>query len=55
MDRLHFRKRKATKGIKHLPNDFENVEGLQRIEKTGKKYDIPDDVIINWDKTIILP
>ena len=48
LDRLNFRKRKATKGIKHLPDDFENVKAdyLQRLEKTVKKYDIPDDLII---------
>ena len=53
VDRLNFRKIKVTKGIKHLPDDFENVEAdhLQRIEKTVRKYDIPDDLIINWDKT----
>ena len=53
MDRLNFRKRKATKGIKHLLDDFENVEAdyLQRIEKIVKKYDISDNLIINWDQT----
>ena len=36
LNRLNFKKRKATKGIKHLPDDFENVkaEYLERIEKT---------------------
>ena len=53
LDRLNFKKRKATKGVKHLPQDFENVkaEYLERIEKNVKTYDIPDELIINWDQT----
>ena len=49
MDRLNFRKRTATKGIKHLPDDFENVKA-EYLQRKLKKYDIPDDLIINWDQ-----
>ena len=53
LNRLNFKKRKTTKGIKHLPDDFEKVkaEYLERIKKTVKTYDIPDELIINWDQT----
>ena len=53
LNRLNFKQRKATKGIKHLPDEFENLkaEYLERIEKTVKTYDIPDEFIINWDQT----
>jgi hypothetical protein len=45
LDRLNFQKRKATKGVKHLPEDFEKKtkrEYLDRIDKVVKENNIPD-------------
>ena len=46
-------KRKGTKGIKHLPDDFVNIksECLKRIDTVVKQYNIPDSLIIHWDQT----
>ena len=53
LDRLNFRKRKATKGVKHLPEDFEKNkrEYLDRIDKVIKENNISDQLVINWDQT----
>ena len=53
LDRLNFRKRKATKGVKHLPEDFEKTkrEYLDPIDKVIKENNISDQLVINWDQT----
>jgi hypothetical protein len=49
LDRLNFRKRKANKGVTHLPEDFEKTkrEYLDRIDKVIKENNIPDQLVIN--------
>ncbi|KAK3082872.1 hypothetical protein FSP39_007612 [Pinctada imbricata] len=51
--RIGFTKRKGTKTVKTLPSDFEKklTDFHQRIAMDVKKYDIPDDLIMNWDET----
>jgi hypothetical protein len=46
-------KRKGTKGIKHISDDFDQIqrEFLGRITENVKLYNIPDNLIINWDQT----
>jgi hypothetical protein len=56
-DRLNHQKRKATKGVKHLPEDFEKKtkrEYQDRIDKVVKENNIPDQLVINWDQTVII-
>lgn len=51
--RLNFVKRKGTKGVKHLPEDFDVIQSgfLKRIDDVVTKHSIPDSLIINWDQT----
>ena len=53
MKRMGLVKRKGTKGVKHLPHDFESIksEYLKRIDSVVKDHNIPDSLIINWDQT----
>jgi hypothetical protein len=56
LHRLNFTKREATKGIKHLPDDFDSIksEYLAGIEKVVKNDNIPDELIQNWDQTGVM-
>ena len=51
--RMGYTQRKGTKGIKHLPKDFDQIQTnyLQKITDITTTDDIPDDLIINWDQT----
>jgi hypothetical protein len=53
MRRMGLVKRKATKGVKHLPDDFEEIKKsyTSRVQKVVQTFDIPDSLIINWDQT----
>ena len=53
LQRMGFVKRKGTKSAKHLPEEFEKIEGKfhRRIGRRVRKYNIPDELIINWDQT----
>ena len=53
MDRMGFTKRKGTKGVKNRPDDLAEVSGkfFRRIGRRVRKYDTPDELIINWDQT----
>ncbi|XP_014663930.1 PREDICTED: uncharacterized protein LOC106806484 [Priapulus caudatus] len=53
LDRMGYSKRKGTKGVKTRPEDFELVGGRfwRRIGHRVRKYDIPDELILNWDQT----
>lgn len=53
MERMNFKKRKATKGVKHLPDDFDIIkkEYLDRIHKNTSEQGIPSSLVINWDQT----
>ena len=53
LDRMGYSKRKATKGIKHRPADVDEISGKfgRRIGRRVRKFDIPDELIINWDQT----
>jgi hypothetical protein len=52
-NKTKFRKRKTTKGVKHLPEVFEKTkrEYLDRIDKVIKENNIPDQLVINWNQT----
>ncbi|CAG2257650.1 SF4 [Mytilus edulis] len=51
--RMGFVKRKGTKAVKHLPNDFDDIrqEYISKINNVREKHNIPDNLIINWDQT----
>lgn len=51
--RMNFTKRKATKGIKHKPDDFDKTKQnfLNMIEKQRSEYNIPNNLVFNWDQT----
>ncbi|CAG2246019.1 unnamed protein product [Mytilus edulis] len=51
--RMGFVKRKGTKAVKHLPNDFDDIrqEYISKINNVREKHNIPDTLIINWDQT----
>ncbi|CAC5413807.1 unnamed protein product [Mytilus coruscus] len=51
--RMGFVKRKGTKAVKHLPNDFDEIrqEYISKINNVREKHHIPDTLIINWDQT----
>ena len=53
MKRMGLVKRKGTKGVKHLPDDFSSIksEYVQRVDSVVKQHNIPDSLIINWDQT----
>ena len=53
MDRMGFTKRKGTKGVKNRPDDLAEVSGkfFRRIGRRVRKYNTPDELIINWDQT----
>lgn len=46
-------RRKATKGVKRLPEDFEKIKSnfLQRIDNAKTAGNVLDELIINWDQT----
>ncbi|KAK3098237.1 hypothetical protein FSP39_017476 [Pinctada imbricata] len=50
---MGFSKRKGTKGVKHLPDDFDEIQSkfIERINENVVKYKIPDALVINWDQT----
>ncbi|CAC5423080.1 unnamed protein product [Mytilus coruscus] len=50
---MGFVKRKGTKAVKHLPNDFDEIhqEYITKINNVREKHNIPDTLIINWDQT----
>lgn len=51
--RMGFVQRKGTKGVKHLPADFDNIktEFVQRVNKAVVDNSVPDSLVINWDQT----
>lgn len=51
MERMDFKKRKATKGVKHLPDDFDIIKRqyLDRIHKNISEHGIPPSLVIDWD------
>lgn len=53
--RMGFVKRKGTKAIKNLPNDFDEIktEFINRVDKVKNDDSVPDSLIliINWDQT----
>lgn len=53
MNRMGLSKRKGTKGVKHLPEDFNEIQRvfLDRIKSKVEQYNIPDELIVNWDQT----
>lgn len=53
MRRMGLSKRKGTKGVKTLPDDFETIKDayVQRVRKTIEDHQIPDELVINWDQT----
>ena len=53
MKRMGLVKRKGTKGVKHLPDDFSSIksECVKRVDSVVKQHNIPDSLIINWDQT----
>lgn len=48
-------KRKGIKGVKHFPEDYEDIKGafVKRITDNVTKYKIPNELVINWDQTAI--
>ena len=50
---MGYTQRKGTKGIKHLPNDFDEIKKnyLQKIDNIVTTDEIPDNMVINWDQT----
>jgi len=53
MKRMGLSKRKATKGIKTLPDDFDEISKAytSRVTTAVETHSIPDSLIINWDQT----
>jgi len=53
MTRMGLTKRKGTKGVKKLPEGFDATQTtfLGRICDVVKKYNIPPNLIIDWDQT----
>ena len=53
LQRMNFVKSKGTKSAKHAPADFEIIRGKfhRRIARRVRKYQIPDELVINWDQT----
>uniref|UniRef100_A0A8C4QAG2 DDE-1 domain-containing protein n=1 Tax=Eptatretus burgeri TaxID=7764 RepID=A0A8C4QAG2_EPTBU len=53
LTRLGFGKRKGTKDVKKLPQDFPDIQAefVKRVSDVVKEYKIPDDLIINWGQT----
>ena len=53
LDRMNFKKLKATKGIKHKPNDFDKLKSdfIERIDSAIGEDDIPSNLVFNWDQT----
>ena len=51
--RMGYTQRKGTKGIKHLPKDFDTIKSnyLADINKHISDNQIPDELVINWDQT----
>ncbi|XP_063400328.1 uncharacterized protein LOC134684939 [Mytilus trossulus] len=51
--RMRIVKRKGTKAVKHLPNDFDDIrqEYISKINNVREKHNIPDTLIINWEQT----
>lgn len=51
MERMDFKKRKATKSVKHLPDDFDIIKRqyLDRIQKNISEHGIPPSLVIDWD------
>ena len=49
MKRMGLVKRKGTKGVKHLPDDFSSIksEYVKRVDSVVKQHNIPDSLIIN--------
>lgn len=49
LKRMGFSKRKGTKGVKHFPEDFEEIKSAfkKRIRDNVKQFNIPDEMIIN--------
>ncbi|CAC5395882.1 unnamed protein product [Mytilus coruscus] len=46
-------KRKGTKGVKHLPADFDDIkqEYVKKVSTVIKQHSIPDSLVIKWDQT----
>ena len=55
LDRMGYSKRKGTKGIKHRPDDMDDISGRfhRRIGRRVRKFDVPDALVINWDQTAV--
>ena len=53
MNRLGLVRLKGTKGVKSLQKDFESLKTafLERVERFRMEYNIPDNLVINWDQT----
>jgi len=51
--RMGYTKRKGTKGVKTRPGDLDTLSGKfwRRIGRRVRKFNTPDDLIINWDQT----
>ena len=50
---MGFVKRKGTKAIKTLPQDFKVIrdEFLAKVNGVIKEHNVPDSLVINWDQT----
>ncbi|XP_062579389.1 uncharacterized protein LOC134241337 [Saccostrea cucullata] len=53
MKRMGLSTRRATKGVKSLPSDFDDLKNsfIKRFQDVVKEDSIPDEMIINWDQT----
>ena len=53
LNRMGFVRRKGTKTARSIPNDFERLKTdfHERIKSVIEEYEIPNELIINWDQT----
>jgi hypothetical protein len=53
MERMGLSKRRATKGVKTLPDDFEKIKQayINRVKSVVEEESIPPEMIVNWDQT----
>ena len=48
---MGYTQHKGTKGIKHQPNDFDEIKNyLQKVDNIVTTDEIPDNMVINWDQ-----
>ena len=53
--RMGFVKRKGTKAVKHLPNDFDDIrqEYISKINNVREKHNIPDTLITTGTRQVV--